>query len=394
MISRSLMAAAGAVLAGATVTAGALLESQTATAPVQASPVKTSPVQAGPVQPIAAPPATPAPAPVAVPMPTPRPLPVVAPASRLGEARAAQLAAQDIDELDVDVDLDFDFDELFEGIDEAVDQAVDAEAIARTIEAATRDVDVDAIVAKAMQGVEGMLAGTPRLGISVRDVTADEAKQAGLDGITGAWVTSVAPESAAAKAGLAEGDIVVRVDSQDVRSARQLTRIVGETPAGRAVAVDYLRAGTRGQVSVTLEASRPRAMALRGRAPRAFAFQRREPMVMARNRARLGIGVQDLTPQLAQYFGVTGGVLVTQVNDGSAAARGGMKAGDVITKVQDTAVTSAGDVTRALASVEGGTAVTVEVSRDRAPVSLSVTLDRTPTSGPAPSRPRGRTAAD
>lgn len=379
MISRSLMTGAVAVLAASTVTAGALLDTQAAVAPVQ--PVATTP-------------ATPAAPVTATPIPTPRPVPVptVAPVDRVHEAVAASLAAQELD--DLDVDLDFDFDELFEGIDEAIDQAVDAEAIARKIEAATRDVDVDAIVAKAMQGVEGVLAGTPRLGISVRDVTADEAKQAGLDGITGAWVTSVAPESAAAKAGLAEGDIVVRLDSQDVRSARQLTRVVGETPAGRAVSVEYLRAGKRAQVSVTLEASRPRAMALRGRAPGAFAFKMREPMVMARSRARLGIGVQDLTPQLAQYFSVKAGVLVTQVNDGSPAARGGMKAGDVITKVQDTAVTSAAEITRALAAVEAGTAVTVEVSRERAPVSLSVTLDRTPTSGSAPIRPRGRTAAE
>lgn len=388
MISRSLMAAAVAVLAASTVTAGALLDTQTATAPAQAAPA-----QAGPGQPGAAVPAPPAPV-TAAPIPTPRPIPVAAPADQVREALAARLAAQELEDLDVDVDFDFEFDELFEGIDEAIDQAVDAEAIARKIEAATRDVDVDAIVAKAMQGVEGVLAGTPRLGISVRDVTADEAKHAGLDGITGAWVTSVAPESAAAKAGLAEGDIVVRLDGQDVRSARQLTRVVGETPAGRAVSVEYVRAGKRAQVSVTLEASRPRAMALRGRAPGAFAFKMREPMMMARSRARLGIGVQDLTPQLAQYFGVKNGVLVTQVNEGSPAARGGMKAGDVITKVQDTSVTSTGDITRALAPVEGGTAVTVEVSRERAPVSLSVTLDRTPTSGPAPIRPRGRTAAE
>lgn len=378
MISRSLMAAAVAVLGATTVAAGALLDTQTATTPAQ---------------PVVAAPTIPAPA-TAAPIPTPRPIQVATPAEQVREAEAAVLAAQALADLEMDFDVDFDFDEFFEDLDEAIEQAVDAEAIAREVEAATRDVDVEAIVAKAMQEVEGLRPAAPRLGLSVRDVTADEARQASLDGITGAWVTSVAPESAAAKAGLAEGDIVVRLDGQDVRSARQLTRVVGETPAGRVVVLDYVRAGKRAQVSVTLEASRPRAMALRGREPGAFAFTMREPMLMGRGRARLGIGVQDLTPQLAQYFGVKDGVLVTQVNEGSPAARGGMKAGDVITKVQDTAVTSAAEVTRALASVEGGSAVTVEVSRERATVTLSVTLDRTPTRGPAVVRPRGRTTAD
>jgi C-terminal processing protease CtpA/Prc len=386
MISYSLMAGAAAVLAASTVTAAALLDPQ-ATAPV--APV-------APVQPVATTPATPVPA-AATPIPTPRPVPppATAPAAQLREALAVSLAAQELADLDVDLDVDFDFDEFFDGIDEVIEQAVDAEAIARKVEAATRDVDVDAIVAKAMQSVEGVLGGTPRLGIGVRDVTADEAKQAGLDGIRGAWVTSIAPESAAAKAGLAEGDIVTRLDGQDVRSARHLTRVVGETPVGRTVTLEYLRGGTRAQVSVTLEASRARGMAFRGREPGAFNFRMGEPMVWTRaSRVRLGIGVQDLTPQLAQYFGVADGVLVTQVNEGTPAARGGMKAGDVITKVQDTAVTRAADVTRALAGVDAGSTVTIEVSRDKATTSLSVTLDKTPTRGPVTIRPRARTAAD
>jgi hypothetical protein len=309
MISYSLMAGAAAVLAASTVTAAALLDPQ-ATAPV--APV-------APVQPVATTPATPVPA-AATPIPTPRPVPppATAPAAQLHEALAVSLADQEL----ADLDVDFDFDEFFDGIDEVIEQAVDAEAIARKVEAATRDVDVDAIVAKAMQSVEGVLGGTPRLGIGVRDVTADEAKQAGLDGIRGAWVTSIAPESAAAKAGLAEGDIVTRLDGQDVRSARHLTRVVGETPVGRTVTLEYLRGGTRAQVSVTLEASRARGMAFRGREPGAFNFRMGEPMVWTRaSRVRLGIGVQDLTPQLAQYFGVADGVLVTQVNEGTPAAR-------------------------------------------------------------------------
>lgn len=291
-------------------------------------------------------------------------------------------SADDHHDIDFDVEHDFDFDFDFDlnldavlaDVETAVAQSVDADALARQVELAMQGASVAALV-----------GGSPRLGIGVRDVTADEARQAGLDGIAGTWVTSVDPESAAARAGLADGDIIVRVDGQEVRSARHLMRLVSETPAGRTLPVEYLRAGQRTQVTLTPETS-----------PRAMARVMREPfrMALGRTRGRLGVGVQDLSPQLAKYFGVDAGVLVTQVNDGSPAARGGMKAGDVITRIDTTAVARASDVTRALATVEGGASVTIELMRDRAVQSLTVTLDARPTRAPAIARPRGRTAAE
>lgn len=86
--------------------------------------------------------------------------------------------------------------------------------------------------------------------------------------------------------------------------------------------------------------------------------------------------MQDLSPQLAKYFAVDAGVLVTQVNDGSPAARGGMKAGDVITRIDTTPVARASDITRALATVESGATVTIALMRDRAAQSLTVTARR------------------
>ena len=344
MTSRALFALALAVVAASGVGAAALLDQQVTT-PAAAS--RQTPAV----------PATPAVPPVA-------PVP---PAD----------ARPDVDvdlEHDFDFDFDLDLDAVLADVEATVAQSVDADAIAKQVE-------------HAMQGarVAGLIGGSPRLGIGVRDVTADEARQAGLDGIAGTWVTTVEPESAAARAGLVEGDIIVRVDGQAVRSARHLTRLVSETPAGRPLPIEYLRGGQRTQVTVTPEAS-----------PRTMGRVMREPFVMAmgRTRGRLGVGVQDLTPQLATYFGVDAGVLVTQVNDGSPAARGGMKAGDVITRIDTTAVTRASDITRALAAVEGGATVTVELMRDRTAQSLSVTLDARPTRAPASARPRGRTAAD
>ena len=341
MLSRSLMAGAAGVLAATTAVAGALLDTQASSPSASAPKLAATPRAASASQAPSSPKATTEPR---------------------GEA-------------------DFKWE-------------VDGEAIEREVEAAMEGVNVDAILAQAMRGVEGVFGGTPRLGISVRDLTADEATQASLGGITGAWVTSVVPESAAAKAGLADGDVVVAIDGETVRSARHLTRIVSETPAGRALPVEYVRGGQRAQVTVTPEAPRSRVSTMRGRAPADFAFKMSKPMILARSRARLGVGVFDLTPQLSEYFGVKDGVLVTEVSEGSPAARGGLKAGDVITRIADTAVADVSDISQALAASEAGGTVAVEVSRNRTPVSLSVTVDKTPTAAPLRLRPRGRTTAD
>ena len=84
-----------------------------------------------------------------------------------------------------------------------------------------------------------------------RDVTAEEAKAAGLQGITGAFVSEVPADSVAGKAGLQEKDIIVSVDGETIRSARQLSRVIAESPDGRALQIAYVRGTARNTVTVT-----------------------------------------------------------------------------------------------------------------------------------------------
>ena len=91
-------------------------------------------------------------------------------------------------------------------------------------------------------------------------------------------------------------------------------------------------------------------------------------------RGRLGVVAQPVTDQLATYFGVKDGVLVTQVTDGSAAAKAGIKAGDVITSVNAKPVKDTGDILDALQGVEDGKVVPVEITRDKQVQTISVTL--------------------
>jgi hypothetical protein len=92
-------------------------------------------------------------------------------------------------------------------------------------------------------------------------------------------------------------------------------------------------------------------------------------------RGRLGIGIQDLTPQLAEYFGTKDGVLVSSVTADSPAAKAGLRAGDVITAIDDTTVTSPDELIKAVGAVKDGGAVKVGYVRDRKPGSATATLE-------------------
>jgi len=245
-----------------------------------------------------------------------------------------------------------------------------------------------------------------RVGMVVRDVeTADVSKEK-LAGAAGAVVTEVGKESAAAKAGIKAGDVVTSFDGERVRSARQLERLVGETPAGRTVKVAVQRAGAAVTLDVTPEAPKvaqmlPRVPGAPGAGPDTFRFERRGPdgdepegdgprgmpfrfempagrfdfdgePFAAGGRGRLGVRVQDLSEELAGYFGVKQGVLVAGVEADAPAAKAGVKAGDVITAVNGQAITDPNELRREVAKVEDGKTADLAVTRDKKPLTLKV----------------------
>lgn len=287
--------------------------------------------------------------------------------------------------------------EMARDIRKAVEEAT------RHAQDVVRDLDVEVMVDDAMQSVVGLAGGRPRLGVSTRDLTAEDARAAGLGGIAGAYVTDVAPGSAAAKAGLQAGDVVTSIDGETVRSVRHLSRLISETADGAAVQVGYVRGTGRQSVAVTLEArpmtrSQPRARGADGEGPGVRGvgpdgraqefFYRRGPeggMGLWVGRGRLGVMTQPLTAQLATYFGVQDGVLVTQVDENSPAAKAGLAAGDVITSLNGRPVKDAGDIRESLAGVEAGRTVAVGISRDRARQTLTVTMEASP--NPSGDRP-------
>ena len=231
------------------------------------------------------------------------------------------------------------------------------------------------------------------LGISIRDLDEQQLKTE-----NGVVVEDVREGSAAGKAGIRKGDVIAEFDGERVRSARQLTRLVGETPEGRTVRTSILRDGKRVDLQVT-----PETALLADRVPdREFQFafppERFEhppgadaegnqfffdtmPPPSANGFAwmprhgRLGVGIQDLTPQLADYFGASTGVLVNSVTPDSPAARAGLKAGDVITAINETPVNDSEALVKAVGSAGEKAELSVGYLRDKKAATAKATLE-------------------
>jgi serine protease Do len=244
------------------------------------------------------------------------------------------------------------------------------------------------------RAVDVIVGGGSWIGVSIRNIEEADAKT--LKGAaTGVVVESVSTDSPAAKAGIRNGDVIVEFDGERVRSARQLTRLVQETPEGRAVQAVLLREGQRTPVTVTPEggsrrlferldddlgdfrfnvtprAIRPPTPPNPPSPPSIFRFDE----LLGRAGA-LGVTVDTLSTQLAEYFGVKEGVLVTSVSDNSAAARAGVKAGDVITSLNGSAVNEPADLRRRMQNLNDGEEFTLQVMRDKKAVTLKGKVER------------------
>jgi serine protease Do len=237
-----------------------------------------------------------------------------------------------------------------------------------------------------------------RIGVSIREVDEDDVERQKLGGPAGAVIEDVRKDGPAAEAGLQPGDVVVEFDGERVRSARQLSRLVQETPAGRTVRLTLMREGRQVGVEVTPDVGSrlaifggampqidiselgERLRGLRINIPELPDFHMPEIELLARVQpGRLGASVQDLPPQLADYFGVRGGLLVTNVREDSAAARAGLQAGDVITGVDGEPVETGADLRRRLMGREGDRRTfRLSVVRDRQELTLEATLETGP----------------
>jgi serine protease Do len=245
--------------------------------------------------------------------------------------------------------------------------------------------------------LRSQLMGGAGIGVTVRDLDDADVRREKLSSPAGAYISDLRPDGPAAKAGFKAGDVIVKFDGETVRSAKQLTRLVEETPDGREVEAVVFRGGERVTLKVAPQPSgfftsryvgAPNVLTQRKPAlPSNVAGKTltlTQPTVRyslsqwMTGTPRLGASIQDLTEQLGDYFGTRTGVLVTEVNDGTPAKDAGLKAGDVITKINGLTVGSTADLRRRLTDVSGETTITV--MRDRKEVTLKATIKDEPVS--------------
>ena len=186
-----------------------------------------------------------------------------------------------------------------------------------------------------------------RLGVFIQDLTPDLAEALGLDVARGAVVTRVEPGSTAEQAGLQPGDVIVQVDGRAIDGSADLRARIGVIRSGAEIAVTLLRDGERRQIRARLGRVGPVTAAAGGDAA---------------SSKLAGVTVQEITRGMPEY-GEIEGVLVAEIDQQSAAARGGLRPGDVITEVNRTKVSTVAEFRSALDKASGRV-VGLSVTRD------------------------------
>ena len=223
------------------------------------------------------------------------------------------------------------------------------------------------------------LAGGSFLGVGVAEITPERARDLKLHEEYGVEITRLEDESPAAKAGLKSGDVILEYQGQRVEGMEQFGRLVRETPSGRIVKLAISRAGATQTVQATV-ASRKMQGLLNRDSNFHFAmpdFQMPElPQVFTTwSGSMLGVEVESVGKQLAEYFGVKEGVLVRSVVKGSPAEAAGIKAGDVITKVDQTQITAVSELSNAVRSSHSRRTFPVQIMREHHETTVTVTID-------------------
>jgi serine protease Do len=236
---------------------------------------------------------------------------------------------------------------------------------------------------------EGGGGSSSYLGVDIADISAERLAALKLKEEHGAEITMVDGDAPAGKAGLLAHDVILSLNGNGIESAAQLRRMIKETPAGRVVSLGISRDGQPMTIKVQL-ADRHKSLTWSGKlempempeVPAMPDFDIPVSVVIVHSSLRSGLMVENLTPQLGDFFGVKDGkgVLVRTVDKGSRGDKAGFRAGDVVVKVNDQQVHDTSDFTHALRSSSSGTA-TVTVMREKREQILTLTIPEKKDSG-------------
>jgi flagellar biosynthesis GTPase FlhF len=229
------------------------------------------------------------------------------------------------------------------------------------------------------------------LGIDIADVTPERLSALKLKDEHGVEVTIVDQDAPAGKAGIREHDVILTMNGTTVESGAQLRRMIRETPPGRVVTLGISRDGLPMTIKVQLADRRKSGSKWSSNKDIHIEMPPMPPMpdfdvpvsvVVVHSSMRSGLAVENITPQLGDFFGVKGGkgVLVRSVERGSRAEKAGFRAGDIIVKVNDQVVADTSDFSHAIRSKANGP-LGVVIIRDKKEQTLSLPLPERRDSG-------------
>jgi serine protease Do len=211
-----------------------------------------------------------------------------------------------------------------------------------------------------------------RIGVAIGPIPANAVEEFGLKDRNGAVVMSVSPDSAASKAGLEPGDVIISFNGKPVKNRDELVAMVVATRPGTTVPMRVVRDRQERTINITVD--------------ELDLETENQPQQRGDNRAvpqqettrGFGMSLSNLTPQMAQRLRIdpgTRGAVIVDVEQGGAAAMAGLAPGDVIVRVGRTPVSSAAEAQRALESVASGSPAFLRVVRNGQEQFVTVTKE-------------------
>ena len=204
------------------------------------------------------------------------------------------------------------------------------------------------------------------LGVSIQDVDRNLADSFGLDRPRGALIAQVGKESPAERGGLLSGDVIVQFDGEDIETSADLPHVVGLIAPGTLCTVNIIRDGSEQTLEVEVGGLSADQVA------RVDAGVSEDGAMVL-----LGMRVAPADSAVLAEMGLAGGVVITEVEPGSAAAASGVREGDILTRFGSTAVTRIRDLEEASEGLTPGASVPLRLIRGGSPLFIGIRIPET-----------------
>jgi serine protease Do len=196
------------------------------------------------------------------------------------------------------------------------------------------------------------------LGVMIQKITPDLKEKLNLKDERGALVADVVSGGPADKAGIKRGDVILTFNGNEIRESSQLPYLVGSTPVGQVAKVEVIRKGEKQSFEVKI----------------AELKEENVSQALSREKPILGMTVHEITPEIAKNLKLRekSGVVVLQVKDYSPAAEAGLRPGDVILEIDNTAIPNVDTFTRKIQEYKKGDGILFLVKRQDSTLFLTL----------------------